>query len=117
MLDRININYTVVAGVAAVVQSEAKWTIDTINTIYDQILSDANGFDGATQAGFVEAAQSNRIKAIDTINTLLKLNSFIVNSSERIRQVDERTAAGFTTAGGNMVASATTAAPATGGVT
>jgi len=66
--------------------------LNSIHEEYEKIISDAEQFDGAMQAAFLEAAQSNYAKAVETINILLKLTRFIVNSSDRVRQEDQRIA-------------------------
>lgn len=90
MLDRIQINFPVVMQTTAQIRSDAERVLENLNAEYDKIISDADGFDGSTQASFREAAEANRQKAIATIETILKLTRFVTNSSIRIREIDER---------------------------
>lgn len=90
MLNRIQINFPVVMQTTAQIRLEAARALDNLNGEYDKVISNADDFDGSTQASFREAAEANRQKTIATIETILKLTRFVTNSSIRIREMDER---------------------------
>ena len=101
MFSQHRIIYPVVLQAVAQIKSQAQAALDSLNTEYDSILTDADEFDGVTQALFRDAAESNREKAILTLNTMLKLTRFIENASTRIRNEDERRATGFNATSGS----------------
>ncbi|MDR2600002.1 MAG: hypothetical protein LBC73_06965 [Oscillospiraceae bacterium] len=99
MFNQIRINYPIVEQMTAKVHAELQDYLDSFVSEYNNILTDSEEFDGATQADFREAMEQEYEKTVITIRTVQKLARFIAISSERVEEIDAQLARNFQTMG------------------
>lgn len=91
-MSQINVNRAAVQSRTTQLRGEIRSSIADLESRYRQIKSNLGELDSATNAGVIKAAENNMKKAAIAAETLVKLFSFMENSSMQVEIQDRATA-------------------------